>query len=298
MIYPRGIIPAVPAIFSDADQLMADEVGNVISFLRSAKCEGIAMNLIGGEFYKLSEQERQEMLRTGVDAAGGGMLVCAGISAPGTTEACRAARMAEDTGADCLIVMPPYYNPTGTYSNRAITDHFSRVAGCTDLPFMIQDFNYGIPLGILSGLRKEFSNFAGLKIEGRRSAQIERRIRTVRNELGDGISILGGMLGVNLTGEIASGASGSIPGSSLADFIVMEYASARKGRSMNQTLHEILKRILKAESQKMKYFVYVEKAILKHRGIIGHTWCRKPFDYPGRKLMDRIMADVGSLVSG
>ena len=106
MIYPHGIIPAVPAIFSDADQLMTEEVGNVISFLRSAKCEGIAMNLIGGEFYKLSEQERQEMLRTGADAAGGGMLVCAGISAPGTTEACRAARMAEDTGADCLIVMP------------------------------------------------------------------------------------------------------------------------------------------------------------------------------------------------
>ena len=45
------------------------------------------------------------------------------------------------------------------------------------------------------------------------------RARKVRNELGDGISILGGMLGVNLTGEIASGASGSIPGSSLADFI-------------------------------------------------------------------------------
>ena len=78
----------------------------------------------------------------------------------------------------------------------------------------------------------------------------------------------------------------------------MEYASARKGSGMNQALHEILKKILKAESQRMKYFVYVEKAILKHRGIIGHTWCRKPFDYPGKKLIDKIMADVESLVSG
>ena len=67
---------------------------------------------------------------------------------------------------------------------------------------------------------------------------------------------------------------------------------------MNQTLHEILEKILKTESQKMKYFVYVEKAILEHRGIIEHTWCRKPFDYPGRKVMERIMADVQNLVSG
>ena len=124
------------------------------------------------------------------------------------------------------------------------------------------------------------------------------RARKVRNELADDFSILRGKLGTNLAGEVASGASGSIPGSSLADFIVMEYTSARKGSSMNSALHEILEKILKTESQRMKYFVYVEKAILKHRGIIEHTWCRKPFDYPGRKLIDRIMADVESLVSG
>lgn len=297
MQYPRGIIPAIPAIFGDADELLSDEVENVISFLGSVGCQGIALNLIGGEFYKLSDHEWQEMVRTGVENARGGMLVCSGISAPGTTEACRMARIAQDIGVGCLIVMPPYYNPLGGYSTLAVIDHFSSIARCTDLPFVMQDFNFGIPLEILARLRKEFSNFAGLKIEGTLPAQIEKRIRTVRIELGNEFSILGGMLGVNVRNEIISGSSGSIPGSSLADFITEEYASALKGSAENQIHGGLLEKILKTESRKLKYFVYIEKAILKHRGIIEHTGCRKPYDYPGRKMMERIMADVDSLVS-
>lgn len=297
MKYPKGIIPAIPAIFSDTDQILKDEVGSVISFLSKAKCHGIALNLIGGEFYKLGEREREEMIMAGVDFASDGMIVCSGISAPGTSEACRMAKIATDIGADCLIVMPPYYNPTGAYSRRAIVDHFSSIAKCTDLPFLIQDFNYGIPLEILSRLKSEFSNFAGLKIEGKRTTDVQRRIRKVRKEMGKEFSILGGMLGSNLINEIASGASGTIPGSSLADFILMEYNAAFRNSILNQDLHAILKEILKTESQKIKYFVYIEKAILQHRGIIEHTVCKKPYDYPGRKLMDRIISDVDELVS-
>ena len=297
MKYPKGIIPAVPAIFGVTDQILKDEIGNVVSFLSKAKCNGFALNLIGGEFYKLGEREKEEMLKIGVDTAGSGLLVCAGISTPGTTEACRMAKIATDIGVDCLIVMPPYYNPTGAYSRRAIVDHFSSIANCTDLPFLIQDFNYGIPLEILSRLKREFSNFAGLKIEGKRTTDVQRRIRKVRNEMGEVFSILGGMLGSNLVNEIASGASGTIPGSSLADFILMEYNTAFRNSIVNQDLHTILKEILKTESQKIKYFVYVEKVILQHRGIIEHTVCRKPYDYPGRKLMDRIISDVDELVS-
>ena len=297
MNHPHGIIPAVPAIFSDADQLMKEEVAEVIAFLGSARCEGIALNLIGGEFYKLSDQERIEMIRTGVEAANGRMPVYSGISSPGTTEACRMAKMAEDMGVDCLVVMPPYYNPTGTYSTRSIIEHFSTIAESTNLPFVIQDFNYGIPPEILARLRRQFSNFAGLKIEGSRAAQIEKRIRTVRSEMGNEFSILGGMLGANLQNEISSGSSGSIPGSSLADFIVTQYNSFAKDANWRQAHGEMLENILRVESRKLKYFVYIEKAILKHREIIDHTWCRKPYIYPSRRMMDRILADADRLLS-
>ncbi len=87
MIYPSGIIPAVPAIFDEKDHLQIQEVKDVISFLKDRKCHGIALNLIGGEFYKLSEHERQEIVRAGIETAGGKMPVYCGISAPGTTEA-------------------------------------------------------------------------------------------------------------------------------------------------------------------------------------------------------------------
>jgi len=298
MIHPQGIIPSVPAIFDDAEKLLPDEVGNVISFLREARCDGIAMNLIGGEFYKLSEHEKQEMVITALNVAAGRIPVYSGISSPGTVEACRMAEITEDMGVDCLIVMPPYYNPVGAYSWRAVIDHFSTIARCTNLPFIIQDFNYGIPLEILARLQREFSNLVGLKIEGSRQSQIEKRIRTVRAELGDKFSILGGMLGVNLRNEIASGSSGSIPGSSLADFIVREYVDVENGSNEGQPNQEILEKILKAElSRKMKYFTYIEKAILKHRGIIDHIQCRKPYDYPSRKMMEMIIADVESLTS-
>jgi 4-hydroxy-tetrahydrodipicolinate synthase len=297
MKFPHGIIPAVPAIFDSADRILPSEVTDVISFLRKSRCEGIALNLVGGEFYKLKEDEKTEMIRVGLEAAGGDMIVCSGISAPGTTEACHLARVAGDLGVDCLMVMPPYYNPLGAYSRRAIIDHFRSVARSTDLPFVIQDFNYGIPLEILVQLRKEFSNFAGLKIEGAQTRQIERRIRSVRNALDHEFSILGGMLGKNLPGEVASGSSGSIPGSSLADLLVKEFQRAENAGDIHGYENELLGIVLNAESRRMKYFVYLEKAILKHRGIIRHTDCRKPYDYPGRRLMERVLADVDAVLS-
>lgn len=291
MNYIQGIFPAIPAVFNAEGGISPQEMGRVIEFVNGTKCSGIALNLIGGEFHKLDPDEIMQVMEIGVKSNRSGNLVISGISAPSTIQSCRLADHAQDVGIDVLVAMPPYYDPTGGYSMQAVMKHFITLLEHTDLPMIIQDFNYGVPLEWLLRLSREYSNLCGIKLEGAGKRTILQRVKEIRQCMNPDFSILGGMLGLNLKGEMESGSSGSIPGSSLADFLSDLYTRIRGGYPPG-SYYESLVQILSKEVRNLKYFVYSEKSILKLRGIIDHNSCRDPYDYPGRSYMRHL----GSLV--
>ncbi len=291
----EGVFPAIPAVFGREEELCTDEIKHVINFVNNTRCSGISLNLIGGEFYKLASDELRAVMEVGLESNRSGNLCLAGISAPGTATACRQAKLAQDMGVDAVVAMPPFYNPTGNYGTGAILRHFDRLLGCTDLPLVIQDFNYGIPVNMLRELLDEHSNLAGIKVEGRNRKRILRRIREIRKEIGPDFSILGGMLGLNIKDEIGCGSSGTIPGTSLSDFLSEAYLRIRVG-DFHGSHHGFLNEILSLEAGHLKYFIFSEKAILKFRGIIGSDICRGPYEYPRKPYIENLLNLVGKLL--
>lgn len=294
----EGIIPAVPSIFNDLEVLKTDEIGNVVEFLKESGVNGVAFNLLGGEFYKLTANEKIKSLNIGIELVNGNVKVITGISEPGTLLSCELAKLAEDAGADGLIAMPPYYSPFGKLDNESIFRHFGRIAASVNIPLILQDFDFGIPFVTLKKLREEFSNIVGIKIEGINKKRTLSRISELRSSLDEEFSILGGMLGRNLTNEIEAGSSGTIPGSSLADFLARIYSGIKEGDTLTQVKNmENIAQIIDLELSDMRNFVYFEKIILEKRRIIENVNCRNPFSYPRKAKVERLGRLVGNMLS-
>ena len=90
---------------------------------------------MAGEFYKLATDELEAVISTVVGASGR-LKTLIGVSAPSSEVATRLARHAAHSGADGLLVLPPYaIKPSAD----EIIAHYGAIARAADLPIMAQD---------------------------------------------------------------------------------------------------------------------------------------------------------------
>lgn len=91
-----------------------------------------------GESPTLSHTEHERVISIVVEQAAGRAQVMAGTGSNSTSEAVRLTKFAEKVGADCALVVAPYYNrPTqeGLYA------HFAKICEASELPIVL----YNIP---------------------------------------------------------------------------------------------------------------------------------------------------------
>ncbi|MCY4307525.1 MAG: 4-hydroxy-tetrahydrodipicolinate synthase [Rhodobacteraceae bacterium] len=91
-----------------------------------------------GESPTLSHQEHEEVFRAVIEYTGGRIPVIAGAGSNSTEEALGLVQAAEETGADAVLVVTPYYNkPTQT----GLYEHFRVLHDNSNVPIII----YNIP---------------------------------------------------------------------------------------------------------------------------------------------------------
>ncbi|MDO7844371.1 4-hydroxy-tetrahydrodipicolinate synthase [Sphingomonas immobilis] len=91
-----------------------------------------------GESATMDFAEHFEVVRICVDQARGRVPVIAGAGSNDTRIAIKNAQAAKQAGADCALMVPPYYNRP---SQEGIFQHFAAVAEACDLPVML----YNVP---------------------------------------------------------------------------------------------------------------------------------------------------------
>jgi 4-hydroxy-tetrahydrodipicolinate synthase len=96
-----------------------------VRFLIDNGCDGVVPNGSLGEYQTLSDNERAQVIRTAVEAAGDGSRVMAGVAAYGSAEARRWADQAAGAGAGSVLLLPPNaYRADAA----AISAHYAEVA--------------------------------------------------------------------------------------------------------------------------------------------------------------------------
>lgn len=143
-----------------------DAIPPYVDFLASHGVDGILALGTTGEGVLFDVDERRRIAELFMEAAGARLQVAVHCGAQSTADTTMLAEHAALVGADAVAVIgPPYF----ALDADELFQHFAAAAhACHPLPFYIYEFaartGYAVPLEVISRLREEASNLAGLKV--------------------------------------------------------------------------------------------------------------------------------------
>lgn len=164
-----------------------DGVRMVASFLLEGGVDAVVPCGSMGEWNSLTDEEVSKIIEITVDEVNGKIPVIAGVSSTSSIVAARRARMAEDLGADGLLVLPAFYS---RYNFLGVLRHFELVAHSTDLGIIVYNFpdavGYEIPTPDLEMMIEKIPSIVGMKDSTTDMAEFMFRL----TRLGDRIAVL------------------------------------------------------------------------------------------------------------
>jgi 4-hydroxy-tetrahydrodipicolinate synthase len=274
----RGVFPSLPTICKKDGKL--DEKGqrSVVRYCIDEGADGVACLLFAGEFYKLSDTERKKVARVVVDEAGGEVPVLIGVSHSGTLPSVELGRHARDINADGIIVTPPYHANFAAESRLSLLRHYEEIARRVALPIMIQDYETqgGVHLSAqeIDTITRLARNVLYVKVEGDNQLN---RIRGIIRRTRGRIGVFGGMAGYHLLEEMPLGIQGTMPGAGMVGQIVDIFAAQKQGDTVTaRKRFKLLKPYLDFFIAHFDSFTFVEKEVLRARGVIENSTVRGP----------------------
>lgn len=120
------------------DEVNYEMLGRLIEWQIAQGTDAIIINGTTGEAATLSKSEQKSIIEFTVRAVQGRVPVIAGVGSNDTSETIKMGTLAQEVGADGLLIVTPYYNkPT----QRGLYEHFKMVAEKVDLPIIL----YNVP---------------------------------------------------------------------------------------------------------------------------------------------------------
>lgn len=292
----KGICPIIAPPFTKTGEVDYESMRNLLRTLIKGGCHGLTLFGIGGEYYKLNDRERKQMIELVVEECKkGGIPSIVSITQHATEVAVKEAQYAEEAGADCLMLLPPFFlRPTAA----DLYAHMKLVGEAVKIPVIIQyvpqHTGVAIEPAIFAKLSNEVDNITYYKIECRPAgAYITRLLEITRNR----VKIFAGSAGLQLPEALDRGAIGAMPGCSMYEIYLKIYDHYFQGnREEAIRIHNALVPMLNHILQKTEMIIYYEKKILKRRGIIESDYCRMPTFTPD-KYYDRLFEEYYEQIS-
>lgn len=291
----KGICPIIATPFTDNGEVDYTSLENLIKVLIKGGCHAVTLFGIAGEYYKLNDAEREMMAKTTVRICreNGGKCIIS-VTDHSTEIAVKQAKFFEEIGADCLMLLPPFFlKPGAGY----LYEHMKAVAKAVSIPVMAQyapeQTGVAIAPETFVKLEKECPNMIYYKIECKPAGPYVTNLMKLTNGK---MKIFVGNAGFQIIECMDRGAIGGMPGCSMFDVyldIYNRYVSGdRKGAI---EVHNKLLPMLNHIRQNVEQIISFEKRILKRRGIISSDYCRKPSygtDEYFDKLFDEFYAEM------
>jgi 4-hydroxy-tetrahydrodipicolinate synthase len=134
----RGVLTALTTPFNQDESIDIPTLRKVVDRSIDAGVNGVVAAGSTGEVGSLSSDERLLLVDTIIEQTAGRVPVVAQTGATTTTEAIRLSQAAQNSGADVLMLLTPFYEPL---SEADTVSYIKDVAGSVDIPVML----YNIP---------------------------------------------------------------------------------------------------------------------------------------------------------
>lgn len=286
----RGVWPIVATPFDEAERVDYESLRTQIEALAAGGCHGAILFGFASEFYALTDDERDEIVRVSVETANRVEIpLYASVTHQATTVAVEQAAADESAGVDGLMLLPPFVTNPGA---DGVRKHVAAVCETVSIPVLVQYApeltGVTVAPDTLADLATSIPNLVGYKIEctppgGYISDLLERT---------EDIDVLVGNAGRVYVEALERGATGVVPGGSLHECYLEIYNHHRAGeleRAIER--HTELLGLIEHIGQTIEMFIHYEKRMQADRGFIADPRPRSPGFIPDRyddRLFERL----------
>lgn len=272
----KGVCPVIAMPFTDHGNVDFAGFDRLLQHLIASGVHGITLFGIASEFHKLTDAEKDDLAERFVSQTrASAVFSMISVTDHSLDVAAKRAKHYEKLGADCLMVLPPYFLSPPM---RAIKEHIRGVLAAVNIPVLIQyapaETKVGIAVEELIAIYDEYPR-AMFKIEATPPTDYIRQLLARRPEA----VVLVGYAGLHMLDVLDIGGKGVMPGCSFAEVYLSIYRDYMAGKSESRQIHKRLLQYISRWMQDCEYIIQVEKTILRKRGIIEGDYCRKP-SYP------------------
>ena len=267
-----GAVPIIPIPFAADESIDEQELRRLVEFAVEKGFSGICLPAYGSEFYKLSDEERVQVVKVAVEQAAGRLLVVAQSNHGSARVSLQMARKHLQNGADVISVAVPR---TFAVNDDDLLRFFEPILNGVNVPTLVQDYYpAGTSIGptFVSRLSAECPNFQYLKLE---EPQLAPKIGAIREAVKDRVKVLEGMAGLYVMELVPAGIVGVMSGLAVADALNVVF----RLRAANKTdeafvIYEKLLPFIVFGLQNFELWLCCEKRVLQARGLIASPRCR------------------------
>jgi 2-keto-3-deoxy-L-arabinonate dehydratase len=205
----RGCIPILCTPFLDDFSVDFESLERQVDWVIAEGASGVATLALASEGYKLTEAERDEIIRVVVEKTGGRVPVVVSADGGGAEVAIDRAIRAQAAGASALMVLPSSFVKPGPAS---LGDYYRRVGRAVELPVIIQDAPQltGVAMSpaLWAELARDVDTIRYVKAEGVPQGQT---LTAAIEQSGGLLRVFCGWGGLSMIDALERGAVGSMP---------------------------------------------------------------------------------------
>ena len=272
-----GIWPVAPTPFHDDGRVDTEGMQRVLDCIIDQGADGICILANFSEQFLISDAERELLTKLCLEHIAGRVPVIVTISHFATQIAVARARLAQDLGADIVMMMAPYHGALLKGNAKQTFEQFQRV-GEVGIPIMVQDAplsGVDLPVPLLVKMAQEIEMVKLFKIECPRAAN---KLRALIAEGGDAIEApFDGEEAITLLADLDAGCTGSMTSGLIVDQIKPVITHYLAGRMSAATeAYGRVAMVINHENRQCGWQAC--KAAMVEGGVIKSAYCRHPIE--------------------
>ena len=224
--FMSGVFPILSTPFDSNDNIIFSDVESEVEYAIDSGVSGVAIAL-ASEVYKLTNSERDELLKRVVNYSNNKIKVCMNTTAESTKLCIEYSKKAQDFGADAVMIAPPSF---GGVDSNEIKKYFINVAEKIEIPIFMQDvFDTPISPELAVELSQSNKNLSYLKVEVPPTLP---RFNRLKNIAGSKLPIpFGGAGGLFMIEEMRRGSKGTMPVCAIPEMFVKTFNLWNEGKA-------------------------------------------------------------------
>ena len=286
----EGVIPILATPFHDDESLDLESWPRLIEFMIGLGVDGVTILGVLGESNRLSDHEREALIRGAVSTVKKRIPIIVGTSHSGTRAAKYLSGMAQDLGADAVMVMP---GKEPVPNDDRIVETYRRIADGLTIPIVLQDHpassDVHLSVPLMLRLLRDVAAIQCIKEE---AVPTSPKIRLLRDGMGEKrLPILTGLGALYAPFDLDAGSDGFNTGFAFPEVLQALVAAARAADW--QRVHDLYARFAALIVLEQQPGVAIRKEILRRRGLLASARVRHPgvsVTPPVAKLLEALLA--------